>query len=206
MIKNVIFDLGNVILKLDFDKPIKEFTQDEKEIELLKKAIFSDEWIKLDEGIIEKEEAVEIMASKLPENLKDTCKRIMEKCLLNIITLNEEIVELIKELKNNGYKTYILSNAPLEIRSFLETNKLLDLFDGEIISAEEKLLKPNPKIYELLLNRFDLNANECLFLDDKAENISGAEGVGIHGFIFDYNKFNNLLEELKKYNIKINLK
>lgn len=204
MIKNIIFDLGNVVFKLKFENVIRKFTQNETEINLLKSVIFeSEEWIKLDDGAISKKEAINIMISKLPENLNDICNKIMECWTEEGLILNNQTIDFIKSLRKHGYKTYILSNAPLEIPIFLEKMDVLQYFDGKIISAVERLSKPDIKIYELLLKRFNLTPEECLFIDDRRENIEAAKKCGLNGYVFDYNKFDELLKEIKKYNIEI---
>lgn len=202
MIKNIIFDLGNVVFRLKFENVIRKFTQNEDEIELLKTVIFSSqEWLDLDEGIISKEKGINIMLSKLPENIHNTCIEIMNNWTTLGLELNKQTLEFIKTLREKGYSTYILSNAPLDIPEYLEKIDLLQYFDGKIISAEEKLVKPDLKIYELLLNRFNLKPEECFFIDDKSENIQAANKCGINGYVFDYNKFDEFLNEIKKFNI-----
>ena len=202
MINNVIFDLGNVVLKLKWNIVIEKYTQVEEEQKILEKVIFnSEEWNKLDEGTIEKEDAISIMLSKLPENLHQACLGIMRDWQEGLI-LNYQTIDFIKNLKEKGYKTYILSNAPLDIPTFLTRNDLNKYFDGQIISAEEKISKPNRKIYELILNRFSLKPEESLFLDDKSENIEAAKSCNINGYVFDYNNFDKFLFDMKEeYNI-----
>lgn len=204
MIKNIIFDLGNVVFKLKFENVIKKFTKNEEEIKLLKSAIFdSEEWLKLDDGAITKEDAINVMISNLPENLHNICREIMKCWTKEGLVLNEQTIEFVKKLREKGYHTFILSNAPLEIPDFLEEMKVLQYFDGKVISAVEKLSKPDIRIYELLLKRFNLVPEECLFIDDRSENIESAIKCGINGYIFNYNEFDKFLEEIKKYNINI---
>ena len=202
MIKNVIFDLGNVVLKLKWDIVLDKYSNNKEDKKLLDEVIFnSEEWQKLDEGTIEKQAAINNMLSKLPERLHSSCFGIMKDWQEGFV-INTEILDFIDSLKNNGYKTYILSNAPLDVPDYLEKNDLNKYFDGKIISAEEKMAKPNRNIYELILNRFSLVPEECLFIDDKKENINGAISCGINGYTFDYNKFNNFLKDIKElYNI-----
>ena len=169
---------------------------------MLEEVIFnSQEWAKLDEGTIEKKDAIDIMLSKLPDRLHEACLGIMKDWQEGFV-INTEILDFIDSLKSNGYKTYILSNAPLDLPDYLERNNLNQYFDGQVISAQEKIAKPNKKIYELILNRFSLNSDECLFLDDKPENIAAAIDCGINGYVFDYNNFDKFLNDIKEnYNI-----
>lgn len=202
MIKNVIFDLGNVVLKLKWNVVLDKYSDNQEDKELLNKVIFeSEEWQKLDEGTIKKQDAINIMISKLPQRLHNSCIGIMRDWQEGFV-INTQILEFINTLKNNGYHTYILSNAPLDVPVYLEKANLNKYFDGKIISAEEKLAKPDKKIYELILNRFSLVPNECLFLDDKPENINGAISCGINGYVFDYNNFDKFTEDIKNlYNM-----
>lgn len=202
MIKNVIFDLGNVVVKLKWNIVLDKYSDNETDKKLLEDVIFNSiEWVKLDEGTIDKKDAIEIMLSKLPIHLHNACLNIMKEWQEGLI-VNLQTIEFIKNLREKGYKTYILSNAPLDIPDFLERNDLNKYFDGKVISAQEKVSKPNRKIYELILNRFSLNPNESLFLDDKQENIDAAISCGINGYVFDYNNFDTFLNDInKKYNI-----
>ena len=202
MIKNIIFDLGNVVLKLRWDIVLKKYSNNIEDQKLLEDVIFnSEEWQKVDAGTIEKVNAINIMKSKLPTRLHEACLEIMKNWQDGFV-INTEVLNFIDFLKNNGYRTYILSNAPLDLPDYLSRNDLDKYFIGKVISAEEKIAKPDKKIYELLLNRFSLNPEECLFLDDKPENIQGAISCGINGYVFDYNNFNTFLKDINRlYNI-----
>lgn len=202
MLKNIIFDLGNVVLKLNWDIVLDKYVENTDDKKILENVIFNSvEWQKLDEGTIEKTIAINNMLSKLPERLHASCIEIMKNWQDGLV-INIEILRFIEHLKQNGYNTYILSNAPLDIPDYLERNDLNKYFDGKIISSEEKIVKPNKEIYELILKRFSLNPEECLFIDDKLENINGACLCKINGYIFDYNNFDKFLKDIKElYNI-----
>ncbi len=204
MIKNIIFDLGNVVLKLKWEIVLSRFSNNEKDKTTLENIIFnSKEWKELDNGTIEKEDAINIMLSKLPQELHQACKNIMNNWRDGLI-INSEIINFIKSIKFKGYKTYILSNAPHEIPEYLSNNDLNKYFDGQIISAQEKVSKPDEKIYKILLDRYSLIAEESLFLDDKKENIDAAKKCKINGYVFDYNNFDTFLNDIKEqYNIDI---
>lgn len=202
MLKNIIFDLGNVVLKLNWDIVLDKYVENTDDKKILENVIFnSEEWQKLDEGTIEKQIAINNMLAKLPERLHASCIEIMKNWQDGLV-INIEILRFIEHLKQNGYNTYILSNAQLDIPDYLERNDLNKYFNGKIISSEEKIVKPNKEIYELILKRFSLNPEECLFIDDKQENINGAHLCKINGYIFDYNNFDKFLKDIKElYNI-----
>lgn len=204
MIKNVIFDLGNVVLKLKWEKVLNAYLDNESDVKTLEAVTFdSEEWKELDNGTIEKNDAIDIMLSKLPENLHQPCKDIMANWRDGLV-INDEIISFIKSIRAQGYKTYILSNAPHEIPEYLSEKDLNKYFDGQIISAQEKVSKPEKRIYEILLNKYSLKPEESLFLDDRKENIEAAISCNINGYVFDYNNFNIFLEDIKrKYNINM---
>lgn len=204
MIKNIIFDLGNVVLKLKWEIVLNKFSDNDSDKKLLEDVIFnSEEWKELDNGTIEKSDAIDIMISKLPENLHKSCREIMASWREGLV-INDNIINFIENVRKQGYKTYVLSNAPHEIPEYLTQKDLDKYFDGQIISAQEKVSKPDPKIYEILLNRYSLNPEESLFLDDKKENIDTAINCKINGYIFDYNNFGAFLDNInEKYNIEM---
>lgn len=204
MIKNIIFDLGNVVLKLKWNIVLDKYLQNNEDKRLMEDVIFnSEEWQKLDEGTIEKTVAIERMLSKLPKELHTACIEIM-KNWQDALVINNQTIDFIKELNSKGYNTYVLSNAPLDIPAYLTENGLDKYFKGKIISAEEKIVKPNKAIYELILNRFSLTPEECLFLDDKPENIASAADCNINGYVFDYNSFDTFLKDMRE-NYSINI-
>jgi putative hydrolase of the HAD superfamily len=92
--------------------------------------------------------------------------------------------ELIGELKTSGYGIYLLSNASIRVHDYFPRIPASRYFDGCIFSADYKLLKPQPEIYETLLRRYELKAEECFFVDDLAINVEGARLVGMNGTIF----------------------
>lgn len=97
------------------------------------------------------------------------------------------MVELLADLKRHGYGVWGLTNWSHETFhvAFDKFPRLAELLDGTVVSGVEKLHKPNADIYELTLNRFNLNASQCVFFDDTAKNIVGANEVGIHGILFE---------------------
>ena len=93
---------------------------------------------------------------------------------------------LVGDLKAAGYRLYVLSNMSREFIDFLRRFPVYGLFDGEVVSCEEHTVKPEPRIYEILLERYGLTPSETLFIDDREMNIEAAAALGIHGFVFDH--------------------
>lgn len=95
------------------------------------------------------------------------------------------MLELLGELKQQGYRLFGLSNWSRETYPYIEHSyPVLDLLEGKVVSGYEGLFKPQPAIFELLLSRFSLKAEDCIFIDDNAANVAGAEAVGISGMLF----------------------
>ena len=202
MIKNIIFDLGNVILEFNGKKQASEFTKIEEEKELLNNVMFSSqEWLDLDRGTLEVDTAIEIFKSKLPDNLKNIVEKIMNTWS-DYLDIQFNMLEVVKKLKENGYKTYILSNAPVKIEEYLNDIEFIKYFDGRVISALEKVSKPEKEIYLRLFDKYNLVPEESFFIDDKKENIDAANSLGMKGHIHDMNNLESLYESFKANDIK----
>lgn len=204
MIKNIIFDFEGVVFTRKLQILFKNFTNNEKDIELLANTIYkSKEWLMLDNGTISREDAVKILEEKLPERLKSTCKDIIYH-FQEYQTLNDDICKVIIQLKEKGYKIYALSNTHVSVYEDMQDRYIGKYFDGYIISAIEKLMKPNKEIYLRLFEKFDLKPEECFFIDDREENVAAGEKLGMAGHVLNREKYGveKLLEDFEKYGIK----
>lgn len=185
MIQNIIFDMGQVLKRYDPDLCIAPYISDKEDAWLIRNVCFtSGEWVELDRGTISYREAISRWKSRLPERLHGKVDEIIANWH-RYMTDIPETGEIVRALWEKGYAIYLLSNVSVrfeEIRSFFPA---LAMMKGIVISSEEKLLKPDPKIYRILLDRYNLSPDECVFIDDAPANVSGAEAVGIHGIRFD---------------------
>lgn len=187
MIKSIIFDIGLVLVDYDWKKYLSTFHYDEDTFKAVSNAVFlSDTWIECDRGVLSEAELLDSFIHNAPSfecEIKDVLKNIGD-CIKQF----PYAIPWIKELKNKGLRIYVLSNYGEQM--YLQTKKelnFLDLVDGGIISYRDKLIKPDPKVYQTLLNRYCLDADETLFLDDNVDNIRGADALGIHTILFtDY--------------------
>jgi HAD superfamily hydrolase (TIGR01509 family) len=184
MLKNIIFDIGNVLISF---KPI-DFLSNKFDDEVVRQALYntifkSKEWLMLDRGTLTEEEATSIFCMRQP-HLQRQIRYVMENWHEMHIPMNES-VELLKHLKNRGYHIYLLSNYHRKaFRIISEKFDFIRDADGKIISSEVKLLKPEDLIYKTLLSAYSLIPEECLFLDDSLENIEAANKLGINGVFF----------------------
>lgn len=196
MVKNIVFDFGNVLVKWDIDAILEKYAMDNAESRILKAVIFeSEEWIQMDTGTLNAKQAEKIFQDKVPDNLKNQVSKIMNTWFEKV-EFNEEICNLIKKTKQNGYKIYGLSNTNLQFYEYIRKSEIAMYFDGFVISAVEKMIKPDKKIYERLFEKFLLNPQECFFIDDNEKNIIASRECGMHGFVFDIGHYQELEKEL----------
>lgn len=184
MIRNIVFDIGRVLLHFEPLRYLEEKINDKELAEKVYEAVFlSKEWVMLDEGTISEEDAFSAIRSR-HSDISGDIKKSMEDWYSLMIPI-DETVKLQAKLKAAGCRTYLLSNFHEKAFGIItERYKFFSNFDGGVISYREKLLKPQPEIYRLLLKRYSLSADETLFIDDIKANIEGAAKVGIDGIIF----------------------
>lgn len=182
MLKDVIFDFGGVVCTFSQDAILDDFCTGEAHARL--KPVLFRSWQALDEGTADYEEYVAETLKLLDGEDKQIAQRFFREWHRSMRPI-PGIWALVGELKARGYGVYLLSNASTWFAGHLDDYPILRLFDGRLISAPEKMAKPEERIYRLALERFGLNAAETLFVDDCAENTEAAERVGIAGYVFD---------------------
>ena len=203
MIKNIVFDLGNIVIKTDYNKIIPHFTSDPDEVKFIYDEIInSPELIKyglVNTGFLTIEEIIDI----INDRTNNEHKELVRDFLLNYPKYkeyNSNILEIIEKLKNKGYKVYLLSNLSDYIYDLFK-DKLESLFDGLVLSYEIHMIKPYDGIYKYLLNTYSLIPEETLFLDDKEENIKTANKFGIKGRRVLPGNIDDIKEVLKEYRV-----
>ena len=184
MIKNIIFDIGDVLVKtrqLDFfvDKGFDAKTA----ASLAEATYLTPVWKELDRGIWSLDEIVDSFVKRAPD-LESNIRSSMAD-LGGFIMQYPYAKEWINDLKAQGYKVYCLSNISDKICTDCAPElDFLPLTDGNILSYKERLIKPDPAIFTLTLERFGIAAEETIFTDDNTENIASANALGIHGIVF----------------------
>lgn len=184
MIRNIIFDIGNVLVAFRWREFFADFGYPEEILERLGKATaLSPIWNEYDKGIWSEEEILQGFIRNDPE-LEPVIRRTLGS-LKGLLVMYDYAIPWIKELKEKGFGVYYLSNFsyPAE-RDCKEVLDIVPYTDGGILSYREKLIKPDPAIYKLLMERYGLKAEECVFLDDMEKNVLGARSVGMHGIVF----------------------
>lgn len=185
MIKNVIFDVGDVLVSFRWRALMEDLGLPKELQETFREKVFMSHWWgELDHGI--KEEA-EILA-RLREDNQEYSKEfeLVWENRDKLVSPFDYSASWIEGLKNKGLKVYLLSNYPRDIFTLHAENgsfPFLDKIDGKVVSGFVRMVKPNADIYEYLLSEYGLNAQECVFLDDREENISAARALGMKGIV-----------------------
>ena len=183
MIKNIVFDMGGVLIDFNFDRTLKEYYP-EKYHDILNQLVFkNDVWRRMDGGFERSDDVIARVVPLLPEETRQLMSGMISDFYPYMPAI-DGMADLIKRLKKAGYSVYLLSNAtPRFFDRYLDI-PALTLMDGYFISALYKLLKPQREIYEAFCNKFSLKAEECFFIDDMPQNIQGAKDYGMSGFVF----------------------
>lgn len=200
MIRNIVFDMGNVVLSYDPNYIIEHFTKEKDQQRLLVEAIFkSPEWLALDEGTLSKAEACTIMKARVELQLQPLVDKIMNEWYL-YLTPFKDIIQLVKKLKEEGYTLYLLSNTSLSFYEYYENVEAFAYFKDFYISAKHLLMKPDPAIFKDFCEKHHLDPAECFFIDDSRDNISSAKSIGMQGICFNGNYDNAQMidEAIKK--------
>ena len=185
-IKNVIFDFGQVLVYFQTKYMVDTHTENEEDRKLLSQVVFDRlYWDRLDSGTISDEETVKLCKERLPERLHSLCEKVYYDWIYNIPEI-EGMGELLKYLKATyNVKLYLLSNISKYFSSHKDEIPIIKELDGCVFSGEIGITKPSDEIFTHLLERFNLNAEECIFVDDRIENIEGAIRNGLNGYVFD---------------------
>lgn len=177
--------MGDVLIEFDPEYFLdREKIHDPQDREILLKEIFySPCWKEMDLGLYDEKEMLQKIRTNIPEHLLPIAEHLLFHWHDSLIPV-EGIDELVFVLKERGYRIYLLSNAPASQKLYWPKIRCSSCFDGAVVSAFEKCVKPDPKIYEILLDRYDLKAQESLFIDDVPANIETAKRLGIRAHLF----------------------
>ena len=184
MIRNIIFDIGNVLTDFRWKEFLEDKGFDEAMVKRIAKAsVQSPVWNEIDRGVWSMEELMQAFIHQDPE-IEEELRRAYGD-ITGMVTKRAYAIPWIQELREKGYRVYYLSN--FSEKAYEDCADALDFLpytDGGILSYQEKLVKPDPEIYRRLLSRYSLEARESVFLDDTASNVEAAERLGIHGICF----------------------
>ncbi len=197
MIRNIVFDMGNVLTKYTLDDCIRRFVHDEESFALFKKEVCgSEEWLAMDRGIMPDADAIASICRRLPLELHEVVKNFVDEFRM----LPEEnlfMEALIHRLKNAGYQLYLFSNTASRFYKFSKNIPSISYMDGLWLSCEHGYLKPEKEAYESFFEKFALIPQECIFVDDTPANIETALRLGMQGIVY-HGDVEELEQELMK--------
>lgn len=184
MIKNVVFDIGNVLAGFAWKEFYKSFGFTDEIFEKLADAtVRSNFWNEMDRGKLSDDQLLEGFIQNDP-SIEKEIRQVFED-VTEMISRYDYSIPWLKELKERGYGVYYISN--FAHKAHMECKKALDFLsemNGGILSYQDKLIKPDPEIYRLLCQRYGLKAEECVFIDDTEKNVLAAQKEGMKGIVF----------------------
>lgn len=197
MIKNIVFDIGNVLLRFNPKEYFSDIYKNEKIGIIMRDLIMNSQvWKDYDLGIADLND-VKMDFTKKEPNFKDEIIDALDhwQCILKPISYTFQKME---ECKKKGYRIYLLSNLGEDAYIYIDKHfKLFDIVDGYVVSFKEHIAKPDFAIYECLMNRYNLKKEECLFLDDTYVNVKSSIAFGMSAIHFMNEE--QVEKELKMY-------
>ena len=186
MIKNVVFDFGQVMVRFEPEYMVGKYVADKADARLLEAVVFDRlYWDRLDRGDISDEDVVTACKERLPERLWETAEDIYYNWIYNIPAI-EGMRELAVRLRDEcGMRLFLLSNISTYFANHAHEIPVLAEFEKCIYSAVVGHVKPNEDMFEYLCKTCDILPDETVFVDDNPANIAGAEAYGVHGYLFD---------------------
>lgn len=187
--KNIIFDLGNVLYSFDNVALTAACGLEGEDLMLVSDIVYDRlYWDRLDDGSISEDDVKEAVCKRLPERLHQKACLVLDSWIKNMPHM-EGMHELVADLKKQGKGIYLISNISDKFaktwREYPHIKRTLSLFDGLVFSGEVRMVKPDTKIFTHLLDTYSLDPKDCIFIDDAPKNIKGAETAGIKGYLFD---------------------
>lgn len=199
-IRNVIFDIGNVLMEFGWEEYLDGFGFPSEKREKIADAVFRNPvWNERDRGDRSDEEYLLSFIREAPE-YEDEIREVVERSpeCIHLFPYSETWLHFLQE---KGFRTFILSNYSRYMLDHTRDDmKFLKYADGAVFSCDEKLIKPEPEIYRTLLKRYGLQPEECVFIDDRKDNVETAVSLGIHGIVF--RDFRDAASQLEALGIK----
>ena len=182
MYKSIVFDLGGVMV--DFAPRaylVDRICNEEIEEQVYDLTFGSEEWKQLDAGLVSRFDGNQAMLRNAKAAGREFEVQGVLDDWLHILRPRHRMEELVRRLKSHGYCVYYLSNIPQDVLELLTERGILTQFDGGVASCEVQVNKPDPQIYKALLKKYQLKASECIFIDDRLENVQAAFALGFAG-------------------------
>lgn len=183
-IRAVVFDMGNVLVRFDPWNYARRYGGGEQDASLLyREVLCSKEWIALDAGALEVEQAARLCCRRLPVRLHGAAEGILRHWHDDLPPI-PGMEDLCSSLRQQGYRLLLLSNTTRAFHKFSAHISALRFFEGAMISVDHRLMKPDPQIFRIFCEKFSLQPEECLFVDDSPHNAYAAQTVGMASLVF----------------------
>lgn len=177
--------MGNVLLNYDPQMVVDTLCGTEEEKDVVMRELFNGpEWVMMDEGIMTTDECLERVCGRCDSRFHEKVKVCLERWPICMRPL-PGVYDFLADLRNADYGLYVLSNAAPVFHDYFPKEFPEGTFDGIVVSCDVRLVKPDLRIYRLILDRYDLEPGECLFVDDREENVQAALRSGMHAVRFD---------------------
>ena len=194
--KNIVFDMGGVLIEFDPEKLLAANFEPEY-LPAVRRLLFgSDIWRDFDRGLADEKETAAKVCAVLPEEPHGRVYEMFRN-LCEQLPPYEDMYEFLKELKAQGYKLYLLSNAAQQLYDKRDQIPAMGLLDGIFFSYMCHCIKPEKEIYRLFFEKFRLKPEDCFFIDDLQRNIDGAAAMGMDGYCFADHDITKLREVIK---------
>lgn len=203
MIKNIIFDIGNVIAYIDYIDAVNKIIEEKDRKFIIDNVIHAPEWTKedtLDMGYYSLDDFISIVGDRTNNTHDDLIKKYMYEHYKYLI-VNTKILDLIKYLKEKNYNVYLLSNLNKEAHDIYLKTDLFNIVDGYVLSYKEHHIKPHQGIYKILIDRYNLVPEESIFIDDRLDNCETAKSLGMDYINVKENDYNDLITKLNEKGI-----
>lgn len=202
--KIIIFDIGNVLFDFNPMRMTSLLVGDEQSAIQIAEVIFSRHyWARLDLDDIAIADVKNDIKDKLSEELLPYAYDLLDNWVKYLSPIYG-IEELLIDLKQKGYKLYFISNLTKEFANtypqYEHVKNIMDYFDGGVLSGSIHLVKPDKRIYEYLLNKYLIDPDEAIYIDDNIDNIKAGREIGLESYLFDGSVI-HLKEYLKKKTI-----
>lgn len=186
MVRNIVFDIGGVVIQVNNGILKELFNRADTEIKEISRIVYANKrWDDCLLGYLSQREYMTEIIRDFPKYKRDIEVLLGIEFQEKVLLLKNDTWDVMNSLKAQGYKIYFLSNLTEETYNYLNDKlDMFDRFDGGVFSWMEHLIKPDEKIYKLLLDRYKLDKDETVFFDDTLKNIKMANKLGINGVQF----------------------
>ncbi len=202
MINTIVLDIGNVLARFRWEDYLEDCGYEEEIKRRIGKAtVLSNRWKEWDRGVEDEQELIDACIAVEPE-LKQEILKLFFDDYEQLVVEYDYSADFVRKLKENGYRVYLLSNySRMHFHREKEPYRFMQYVDGGVISYEVKQIKPEPEIYRILLEKYAINPEEAVFLDDLKENLEAAKAFGLH--TIQVKNHEQALADLRMLGVKI---